>query len=93
MAKRFVKLLRTSKAVGTVVLTGGLAMDMGLLAAIEDAVKKAKVKLEVTTHPDAIYAGALGAALWGAFRHKKLLTKEETLQDEPTADAAANAGL
>ena len=23
-------------------------------------------------HPDSIYAGAIGAALWGAFRHDKL---------------------
>jgi benzoyl-CoA reductase subunit D len=23
-------------------------------------------------HPDSIYAGAIGAALWGAFRHQKL---------------------
>ena len=26
----------------------------------------------IETHEDAIYAGAIGAALWGAFRHKKL---------------------
>jgi benzoyl-CoA reductase subunit D len=24
------------------------------------------------SHPDSIYAGAIGAALWGAFRHEKL---------------------
>jgi benzoyl-CoA reductase subunit D len=24
------------------------------------------------SHPDSIYAGAIGAALWGAFRHRKL---------------------
>ncbi|MDP1648536.1 MAG: hypothetical protein Q8M01_10090 [Rubrivivax sp.] len=24
------------------------------------------------SHPDSIYAGAIGAALWGAFRHGKL---------------------
>ena len=23
-------------------------------------------------HPESIYAGAIGAALWGAFRHGKL---------------------
>jgi len=26
----------------------------------------------VRCHPDSIYAGAIGAALWGAFRHEKL---------------------
>jgi benzoyl-CoA reductase subunit D len=24
------------------------------------------------SHPDSIYAGAIGAALWGAFRHERL---------------------
>ncbi len=31
-----------------------------------------KVKVPIASHPDAIYAGAVGAALWGAFRHEKL---------------------
>jgi hypothetical protein len=26
----------------------------------------------VVTHPDAIFAGAIGAALWGAFRYHRL---------------------
>jgi benzoyl-CoA reductase subunit D len=26
----------------------------------------------VKSHPDSPYAGAIGAALWGAFRHEKL---------------------
>jgi benzoyl-CoA reductase subunit D len=26
-------------------------------------------------HPDAVMAGALGAALWGAFRHETLLRR------------------
>jgi len=31
-----------------------------------------KVSVTVVSHPDSIYAGAIGAALWGAFRHAKL---------------------
>jgi benzoyl-CoA reductase subunit D len=30
------------------------------------------VDAEVASHPDSIYAGAIGAALWGAFRFEKL---------------------
>jgi benzoyl-CoA reductase subunit D len=30
------------------------------------------------SHPDSIYAGAIGAALWGAFRHGKLQALEAT---------------
>jgi benzoyl-CoA reductase subunit D len=30
------------------------------------------VPVEVASHPDSIYAGAIGAALWGAYRHARL---------------------
>jgi len=30
------------------------------------------MKISVRSHPDSMYAGAIGAALWGAFRHEKL---------------------
>ena len=36
------------------------------------AMEKEKVSFPVRNHPDSIYAGAIGAALWGAFRHHKL---------------------
>jgi len=31
------------------------------------------------SHPDSIYAGAIGAALWGAFRHAKLNQLQESV--------------
>jgi benzoyl-CoA reductase subunit D len=31
-----------------------------------------KLKIDVKSHDDSIYAGAIGAAIWGAFRHEKL---------------------
>ena len=31
-----------------------------------------KVGVTAVSHPDSIYAGAIGAALWGGFRHAKL---------------------
>jgi benzoyl-CoA reductase subunit D len=60
---------------GTVLMTGGLALDDGLVAALREAVAEARIPVEVRGHPDAIFAGAIGAALWGAFRHKKLATE------------------
>jgi len=57
---------------GTVLMTGGLALDDGLVAALRESMQQERVKLEVKGHPDAIFAGAIGAALWGAFRHQKL---------------------
>ncbi|MBW7848873.1 MAG: benzoyl-CoA reductase subunit D [Rhodospirillales bacterium] len=73
MAVRLAKLLKSIGAVdGVVLMTGGLALDTGLVAALNEAMVKEKVNLVVKSHPDSIYAGAIGAALWGAFRHEKL---------------------
>jgi benzoyl-CoA reductase subunit D len=73
MASRIVKLLKvTGVKEGTALLTGGLALDAGLLAAIQEEMVNEKVKVTAESHPDSIYAGAIGAALWGAFRHAKL---------------------
>lgn len=73
MASRIVKLLKvTGIKEGTALLTGGLALDTGLLAAIAEEMVNEKVSVKPVSHPDSIYAGAIGAALWGAFRHGKL---------------------
>jgi benzoyl-CoA reductase subunit D len=78
MASRIVKLLKvTGIKDGTALMTGGLALDSGLLAAIQEELVKEKVKVEAVSHPDSIYAGAIGAALWGAFRHEKLKALDE----------------
>lgn len=73
MAVRLAKLLKSIGAVdGTVLMTGGLALDAGLVAALNEAMQKEKVKMVARSHSESIYAGAIGAALWGAFRHEKL---------------------
>jgi benzoyl-CoA reductase subunit D len=73
MASRVVKLLKvTGIREGTALITGGLALDAGLLAAIGEEMVNEKVNVTAIAHPDSIYAGAIGAALWGAFRHRKL---------------------
>lgn len=73
MASRIVKLLKvTGIKSGTALVTGGLGLDEGLLAAIREEMQAEKVPVEVASHPDAIHAGAIGAALWGAYRYAKL---------------------
>jgi benzoyl-CoA reductase subunit D len=74
MAARLSKLLKSiGTTKGVVMMTGGLALDRGLVAALEEDVAKMKdMKVVVRSHPDAIYAGAIGAALWGAYRFEKL---------------------
>ena len=74
MAARLSKLLKSVGVTGGVVMvTGGLALDRGLVAALEEDISHIKdMNTAVRSHPDSIYAGAIGAALWGAFRFEKL---------------------
>jgi benzoyl-CoA reductase subunit D len=73
MADRLAKLLKTAGTKdGVVMMTGGLALDTGLVAAMREICAKEKIAVEIKGSPDSIYAGAIGAALWGAFRHEKL---------------------
>jgi benzoyl-CoA reductase subunit D len=59
-----------------VLVTGGLALDTGLLHCLVEQVNQGSGKgtaaLTVRTHPDAVLAGALGAALLAARRHAQL---------------------
>lgn len=76
MAQKLIKLLRASKiSRGDVLLTGGLAKDRGLVAALNESLSEKESDMRVITHADSVYAGAIGAALWGAFRYEKLLSQ------------------
>jgi benzoyl-CoA reductase subunit D len=83
MASRLVKLLKVTGIMkGTVLLTGGLALDEGLLAALQEELVNEKIAgITAVSHPDSIYAGAIGAALWGGFRFNRL----KELQDRVAA--------
>jgi benzoyl-CoA reductase subunit D len=73
MAGRLVKLLKAIKvAGGEVLVTGGLALDSGLVAAMREQMAEQKLELSAASHPDSIHAGAIGAAIWGAYRHQRL---------------------
>lgn len=76
IAGRIIKLLSSLKAESPIVLTGGMAMNKGMIQAIEESLEEGGKKFVIRTHPDSIYAGAIGAALWGGYRHLKLLEKE-----------------
>ena len=79
MASRLAKLLKvTGITKGLALLTGGLALDEGLLAALREELVNEKITgLTAENHPDSIYAGAIGAALWGVFRHDRLKDLQE----------------
>jgi benzoyl-CoA reductase subunit D len=77
MAGRLSKLLKSIGAKdGVVMVTGGLALDGGLISAIEEDIAGIKdMTCTVRSSPDSIYAGAIGAALWGAYRFEKLAAR------------------
>jgi benzoyl-CoA reductase subunit D len=76
MADRLIKLLKSIDVKdGVVMMTGGLALDIGLVKAIQDGMVAQKMATKVATHADSLFAGAIGAALWGAFRYEKLKNK------------------
>ena len=84
MAGRFARLVRSLGVSGVVFVSGGPSLDVGLLSALDQSLRepgtagKAAAELPITlvTNPLGIHAGAIGAALWGAYRHKKLESQE-----------------
>lgn len=73
IAQRVVKLLSSLKAESPIVLAGGMGMNAGMIQAITElSAENKKNNLQFISHPDAIYSGAIGAALWGGFRYLKL---------------------
>jgi benzoyl-CoA reductase subunit D len=81
MADRLIKLLKSIDVKeGVVMMTGGLALDAGLVKAIQDGMGKQNMGTRVATDADSLYAGAIGAALWGAFRFEKLAAPDPLLK-------------
>lgn len=80
IAQRVVKLLSSLGAESPIALVGGMGMNKGMVQAIEELSAENKKKtFEFKTHPDSIYSGALGAALWGGYRYFKLKEKQPEL--------------
>jgi benzoyl-CoA reductase subunit D len=72
MAGRYLKLVTSAGIQDIVLITGGLAADEGLMAALAEAAAAQKAKVDIRSHPQSMLAGAIGAALWGAFRARRL---------------------
>lgn len=76
IGSRIIKLLSSLKAESPIVLTGGMALNRGMIQAIDELLKEGSKPFVIKVHPDSIYAGAIGAALWGGYRHIKLKEKQ-----------------
>ena len=85
MAGRYLRLLTSAGAKGRVLVTGGLSADVGLLAALAAGAEKQKSQFPIHTHEKAVLAGALGAAIWGAFRVRKLKARGVDLSIDTAA--------
>ena len=79
IAGRLARLVRSIRAEDKVMLTGGLAHDVGLLAALREQLavpqrgrKADSGELEVVRDERSVLAGAFGAALLGAYRYEQL---------------------
>lgn len=74
MANRFAKLLRKLKVKsGVVLVTGGLANDIGLVSSTQAMLNELGLDaVQVKTDPLSICAGALGAALWAGYRYERM---------------------
>lgn len=72
MAGRFARIVTSLSKTGVLAMTGGLAADVGLVEATRQELAKIGGKIEVKSHPLSIQAGAIGAAIWGAYRHERL---------------------
>jgi len=92
MAGRYLRLINAIGASGVVLVTGGLAADVGLLAAIREAAedkRKNAPELTIRAHEQSALAGAYGAALWGAFRRRMLARKGISLAGKTTGGSSA----
>ena len=94
MAGRYLRLLVSAGARGVSLVTGGLAADIGLLAALQEAAEAQKVPIQIHAHRESVFAGALGAGLWGAYRVRRLAGRGLLCapQSGATASAGAEAG-
>lgn len=78
IAQRVVKLLSSLKAESPISLMGGMGMNIGMIQAIQEvADENKKSELTFLSHPDSIYSGVIGAALWGGYRYYVLKEKSE----------------
>ena len=72
MAGRYVRLLLTAGAKGVALVSGGLAADVGLFGAMREEAARQNADLEIRPHAQSVFAGAIGAAIWGAHRRRTL---------------------
>jgi benzoyl-CoA reductase subunit D len=72
IARRAVKLIASLPLQPPLILTGGLANDRGLVQALSAALAQRGLKPELRVLEQPAQAGAIGAALWGGWRKRRM---------------------
>jgi len=83
IAGRLARLVGSAHIEGILALTGGLALDAGLVEALRGELAKGKSKTsppELRAAPEAVQAGAIGAAFLGALRYRQLAERSALAQ-------------
>ena len=78
IAGRIARLISKIKPEFPIAFVGGMGLNIGMVEALRKCVKCNDPRKDIVTHPDAIYSGALGAAIWGGYRFFKLKEKKKT---------------
>ncbi len=73
IARRVVRLMRKLRIESPTALTGGMARDVGLVAAMRELLAESDMQISIFPAETPEAAGAVGAAMWGGYRHFKLL--------------------
>lgn len=73
IGNRIVQLLSRFKAESPVILTGGMSQNVGLVEALQEGCRERNLNLQLYPATNGVVAGAIGAAIWGGYRHFKLL--------------------
>jgi len=82
IANRVVKLLSSLKAESPIMLTGGMALNKGMVQAIKELAGEDNFEWEIFSDPDSIYAGAIGAALWSGHRYNLINQKKRKTESK-----------
>jgi benzoyl-CoA reductase subunit D len=76
MAGRYYRLLASAGAKGVILVTGGPAADTGLLQALQEEATANRSTATLRAHPRSVLAGSIGAAIWGAFRARRIAGRD-----------------
>jgi benzoyl-CoA reductase subunit D len=85
LATRSIKLLRSLSVDGTVVLTGGMVLDADFVCSLWRRLRESESHVSLLISPEAIFAGAYGAAILAARRFRRVVPSADGVAADPLA--------